>query len=115
MSQFSIILIILLAIYFAFMILSFNFRKIERLFTLTSTKEMATKESWEKLNKIWVVGEADISTFDWHDGKHFTVRVAFKEADGARASKSFDGNDVNAVVREGYAWSVERGYIKEGK
>lgn len=100
-------------IFITIMQVAMNWRGIQTYFNMVPRREIMTETTWGKYTVLARELETGISVWKSYDKTiTYSMSVSYKEGD-SEISNRFREDDINLVVDKAYAWSLERGIIKE--
>lgn len=110
-NYFSLLLLVLLIVWAALLLQG----KILRYFNLVDRRQLIGSDAtYKQINAMVMSAErVSIYSFTSMDQPSVSVNVSYKQGNNETADGRFSTSSLDSAVQKAYAWSVERGFIKE--
>lgn len=88
--------------------------RIMRYFHLTDARQYVSgQENYHKLNALMSAGDVSLYSHEFEGDYSATLSISYSVSKTESASNRFSTKNLDEAVEQAYAWSVERGFIKE--
>lgn len=104
-------LALLFVVFYSYMF--FQGRIMRHFYMVDGRKLISSTETYQKLNALMEAGEVSLYSHSFMDEVRVTLSVEYTLNKEETARNRFSTKTMNEAIDQAYAWSVERGYIKE--
>ena len=98
-----------------FLSLIMGLGRVKAYFNLVDKRRYPTELSTTRLGEMMGVGDVVLSNYKFGEEITYRLSISVSGANGESNSITLRGSDINTVIREGYDFMLDRGYLSSEK